>query len=399
MYFPHARVSVHYRGLRLVLLAAVAITATAQLYPTPGPCHGQCINLQDMSFIRDTSGTYYRFAGHHGIEIATAPHLSGPWTNSNIPAFPNWADDLVHLKPQIQDLWAPDVHMINGTYYMFFTVENFGTAMYGYGDAASARYGDTAVATSSSLDGGTWHTHGLLDIPYQGSKYTRFDTSLLMDGDSLYLSFGSYSSGIFGMQMQSPPLQVLGQITTMLVADDFVPGSLHNRTEGSFLYENNGFYYIFYASGNCCTGIPVTEGEEYKIEYCRSQSVSGPYHSRNGTSCLNGEGGTLLLPTHGEYVYAPGSPSVLQDPVYGTVLIYQYMNPRIGLGQRHLIMGWNPLVFEDDWPTLKEVPPSPSSAASSGFQISFRKGSFFRPFIKMFGLCLATTSITSRQTW
>jgi arabinan endo-1,5-alpha-L-arabinosidase len=353
------------RAIALLVLLAGLFNVTAALkYPAPGPCKGVCRNIQDFSIIQDDNGKYYRFSGHHGIEIATSDSLIGPWTNST-PAFPCWRSCLKHLKPQLQDLWAPDVRKIGDTYYLFFTIEDFGTDIYGAGNVASAKYGQTVVATSKSLRGGTWTVRNTLNIPLRGPEYTRFDTSLLIDDNSIYMSFGSYSWGLFGIRMKSPPLQVLSQTTTMLVADEPAPAlqGPQNKTEGSYLYKHNGFYYIFYASGDCCltlrNGPPDSgyqPGAEYKIKYCRGRAVHGPYYAKDGTNCRSGQGGTKLLATHGDSVFSPGSPSIFHDPKHGLVMIYQYMNPATtGLSEDNILMGWNPLSFEDDWPVLHEV--------------------------------------------
>ncbi|KAB8437445.1 hypothetical protein FH972_025123 [Carpinus fangiana] len=353
----------------VVLLVGVFLgSARAAEYPDPGQCTGDCIYVQDFSIIRSDNGTYYRFAGHHGIEVATAPTLTGPWKNSSQPAFPRWQTEQKSLVPKLQDMWAPDVRKLGDTYYMFFTAENFGTAMYGYGNLASAKYGVTMVATSKTLEPGSWKIQGSLDIPINGPRYTRFDTSILVEGNDIFMSFGSYSWGLYGISLQSPPLKLAeDKKVTELVADEWIPGKSnnHNRTEGSYLYKHDDFYYIFYASGDCCAGIRDVAGSEYKIEYCRAKTVKGPYYRRDGGSCLDGNGGTLLLPSHGKGVYAPGSPSIIDDPTHGTVLLYQYMDPRIGLAMPHIIMGWNPLAFEDGWPVLQDslkptTPPAPS---------------------------------------
>lgn len=373
---PSARLVGTLIGLLVSLLVA---QARAQNYPDPGACTGQCKFLQDMSVIISDNGTYYRFAGHYGIQIATAPALTGPWKNSSSPAFPVWRSSLAYLKESLKDLWAPDVRKIGDTYYLFFAAENFGTGLYGAGNEPSAHYGETVVATSKSLDGGTWEVQNILDIPIHGPQYTRFDSSLLVEGDDIYLSFGSYSWGMFGMSMQSPPVQVLNQTVTELVADVQVPpaplNSAVNKSESSYLFKNNGFYYLFYASGDCCAGNVLAPGAEYKIMYCRAQAVTGPYYARDGSSCLRSTHGTVLLASHGKSVYAPGAPCILDDPTLGLVMIYQYMNPRVGYGEINLLMGWNPLSFPGDWPVLGEAsipqttlpgnnPPDTSTASS-----------------------------------
>lgn len=370
--------------------------ARAQQYPTPGLCLGDCTNIQDTSLIQSDNGTYYLFSAHKGIQIFTAPTLVGPWT-SQTPVFASWRTQLSDLIPQIQDLWAPDVHKIGDTYYLFYTVEDFGTAINGYGNAASALYADMAVATSSQLDGGTWTDRGLLGVPENGPRATRIGSSVYVDGSDIYMAYGSYSWGLFGISLKNPPLRVSTNTTTMLVADDPVPmpaGKQPNRTEGSTLWKNNNFYYLFYSDGVCCPSTIVNPGAEYKLRVCRSQNIDGPYNRQDGTSCNDGEGGTILLQSHDD-VYAPGSCTVFDDPTYGLVLTYQYMNRTVGIGPQYIGFGWNFLDFVNDWPVLSQTragkpssnatPTAAKDAASSTAAAPPRLTAGFAPLDGMFG--------------
>jgi len=53
------------------------------------------------------------------------------------------------------------------------------------------------------------------------------------------------------------------------------------------------------------TSAKPAAGAEYMIMICRSTSATGGFLDSNGVSCLNNNGGTILLESH-DYVYGPG---------------------------------------------------------------------------------------------
>lgn len=90
------------------------------------------------------------------------------------------------------------------------------------------------------------------------------------------------------------------------------------------MFYRSNYYYLFWSEGVCCgydSSRPAT-GEEYKIRVCRSASVTGPFVDKDGVSCTNG-GGTTVLASHGS-VYGPGGQGIMTDPSAGTVLYYHY---------------------------------------------------------------------------
>ena len=139
----------------LLLLYTVIVAATAQSYPNPQPCTGVCGYVHDPTIvIRQSDGKYFRFATAKNIQIATAPSMQGPWTAEG-PVLPNGSEIETFIAGSNQDsLWAPDAHLIGDTYYLYYAVSSIGSQ-----DSA------IGVATSSSLDSGTWVDHGSLGIP------------------------------------------------------------------------------------------------------------------------------------------------------------------------------------------------------------------------------------------
>jgi len=55
------------------------ITPLLDGYPMPELCLGNCTSIHDPSIVYE-EGLYWRFTTQHGINIANAPSLRGPWT-------------------------------------------------------------------------------------------------------------------------------------------------------------------------------------------------------------------------------------------------------------------------------------------------------------------------------
>jgi arabinan endo-1,5-alpha-L-arabinosidase len=71
---------------------------------------------------------------------------------------------------------------------------------------------------------------------------------------------------------------------------------------------------------------------------------------KNGVSCLE-SGGTLVLGSHG-IVYGPGGQGVYDDPTYGVVLYYHYVDTNIGYTDADKVLGINTIDFSSGWPVV-----------------------------------------------
>lgn len=81
--------------------------------------------------------------------------MSGPWEkkgaalhNGTMIVLPSSGKGVDGGKPKPQGLWAPDVLLVDGTYYLTYSVTRDG-------DPAEIGY-----ATSESLEPGSWTDHG-----------------------------------------------------------------------------------------------------------------------------------------------------------------------------------------------------------------------------------------------
>ncbi|KAI0896184.1 glycoside hydrolase family 43 protein [Annulohypoxylon nitens] len=316
------------------ILGLLPLLGVVSGYANPGACSGTCTNTHDPSIIRRSDGTYFRFSTGGKIAVHTAPDITGPWTYKGA-ALPSGSK--INLAGN-QDLWAPDVSLVGSTYYLYYSVSTFGVQ-----DSA------IGVATSSSLDVGTWTDLGATGIQSaSGKPYNAIDANLINAGGTYLITFGSFWQDIYQVPMKSTPSAVASGASSYQVAYDPVK----TDEEGSFIFKNGNYYYLFFSKGKCCgydTSRPAA-GDEYKIMVCRSTSATGGYVDSSGKACTS-SGGTIVLESHGT-VYGPGGQGVYNDPNHGPVLYYHYVDTTIGYADGDKRFGWNTIDFSSGWPVV-----------------------------------------------
>ena len=212
--------------------------------------------------------------------------------------------------------------MVDDTYYLYYAVSTGGSQ-----DSA------IGIATSPSMDSGTWTDLGSIGIP-QSKDYNLIDPNLLIVnyGAGYQLSFGSFWNDVYQIELEDPKTIKKDATPINLI---FNSTGTHN-VEGSFQFwwPTNGvtYYYMFFSQGACCNTPPdlPPPGEEYKIRVCRSESPTGGFFDQAGIDCLTGNGGTIVLESH-DNVYAPGGQGVFYDDANGIVLYYHYGKPSTSL--------------------------------------------------------------------
>ena len=215
---------------------------------------------------------------------------------------------------------------------------------------------DIGVATSTSMDAGTWTDHGTIGIP-PDAAYNKIDPNLLVpngDPSSLLLTFGSYWENIFQLPMSNPPLTIAPGATPQHMEQNTTarPNSLPTGPqEGSYQFwwtlpDGSVYYYLFFSSGDCCDTPPnlPPAGEEYKTLVCRSEGPSGPWVDANGLDCLSANGGTPVLESH-DNVYAPGGEGVIFDPGQNSVVLYYHYRESLHLLLLYLFFLFSLLLF------------------------------------------------------
>lgn len=268
------------------LLAVFGQSVSA--YSDPGACSGACWAHDPSLVQRASDGLYFKFNTGGSMEIVTSSSLAGPWTIQGT-VLPSGTS--ITTAGQTTDLWAPDVSKVGDLYHLYYSVSTFGSQNSAIG-----------LATSSTMDPGTWTDKGAIGVTSSSSKnYNAIDANLLQVGSSYVLSFGSFWGDIHQVSMNSAATKSASSAYQI----EYYPSGTH-PCEGSFIYYYSGYYYLTWSQGICCgydTSKPAA-GEEYKIMMCRSTSATGGFVDQNGADCLTG-GGSILLESHGT-VYGPG---------------------------------------------------------------------------------------------
>ena len=224
--------------------------STHSSFPLPHNVTGQDepgvwggIHVHDPSIIEGPDGSYYSFTTHDLIAISRAPSLDGYW---DLIGSVLDSDSVINL-PGRNDTWAPDVHKVGDTYFLYYSVSEFGSQ-----DSA------IGLATSKTLLPGSWTDHG--QIIRSGNETgillplnitNAIDPNLFIDPktNDAYLSYGSFFGDIWQFRLKEELTAVTYTPPPVQVSLD--PAGTRPE-EGSFLSYHDGYYYLWYSHGICC---------------------------------------------------------------------------------------------------------------------------------------------------
>jgi arabinan endo-1,5-alpha-L-arabinosidase len=253
------------------------------------------IVARDPSTIVKCKGEFWVFYTGRGIPSYHSKDLV-KWEPGR-PVFETAPPWIAAAVPENRNMnyWAPDIVHLDDRYLLYYSVSTFGKNTSAIG-----------LVTTPTLDPADpeyhWTDQGIVVQSHQGDDFNTIDPSVFHDdGAKLWLSFGSYWSGIKLVQLdpktgkRSDPQAPL------------IPLAYSQSIEASCLYKHGGYYYLFVNWGSCCRGVKST----YNIRIGRSRKITGHYVDRNGADMLHG-GGSLLLGDKGPLV-GPGHAGVLVE--------------------------------------------------------------------------------------
>ncbi|RDW63584.1 arabinan endo-1,5-alpha-L-arabinosidase-3 [Coleophoma cylindrospora] len=318
----------------LLLLGSTLLSAFVQGYSNPGACSGACWAHDPSIIQRASDGKYFKFNTGAGIYIYKADAIEGPWTQEGVALASGSSIDLAGNT----DLWAPDVHLVDGIYYMYYAVSTSGSQ-----DSA------IGLATSSTMEVGSWTDKGSIGVTSSSSKaYNAIDPNLIQVGSVNLLNFGSFWHDIYQVELNSAGTKTAGSSSYNIEYNS--TGT--SPCEGSYMFYNDPYYYLLWSSGICCgydTSKPA-QGYEYKIMMCRSKHSTTGFVDKNGDACT-ANGGSILLESHGT-TYGPGGQGVYDDTTNGLTLYYHYADTAVGLADADYLFGWNVLTWSNEWPAV-----------------------------------------------
>ncbi|WP_157544382.1 arabinan endo-1,5-alpha-L-arabinosidase [Jonesia quinghaiensis] len=316
------------------------------------------LDAHDPSLIIDDAGTpdtnddvWYVYSTGNGAIGLGSPQVRrsedqgttwedlGPaWTAADEPY---WAREII---TGVDNFWAPEVVEHDGTYYMYYSASTFGSSTSLIG-----------LYTNTTLDpqdpNYRWEDQGEVLRSTSDSTVNAIDPGISADADgNPWMVYGSFWDGLVIVPLEWPSGKLPGQAETTddpLAASGVEPqliaqrGYAPNAIEAGFLYQRDGWYYLFFSRDSCCKGTDST----YNMAVGRSQSITGPYVDANDVP-LTEDGGLPLLSTTGNMI-GPGGQSVARSGEID-VLAYHYYDADLG-GQFQLAL--RELAWDDNgWP-------------------------------------------------
>lgn len=199
-------------------------------------------------FILLDNGTYYAYGtrNRNGIEYYTSDDLK-QWRRGGLA---------LHKKNSYGEkwFWAPEVHLVNGIYYMFYTAEE-----------------RTCVATSTSPRGPFVQKEQAPMI----DGFRNIDNTLFIDEDGTPYMFYVQVSRPFKIcvvELEQDLKTVKEETSTICITPTQSWEKRSGRVnEGPSIIKHNGVYYMLY-SGN------GYKSQEYGVGYATAKSIKGPWH-------------------------------------------------------------------------------------------------------------------------
>ncbi len=252
-------------------------------------------------------------------------------------SMPAWVAAAV---PNATDLWAPDISLVNGKYYLYYAASSFGSNISAIGLAINT----TLDTTDPSYK---WVDQGPILQSSASDNFNAIDPNILADSDGrVWLTYGSFWGGIYQQQIDPTTGKIMSGGTTYHLAER-ASSVTNDPIEGASLVHEGNFYYLFVSWDYCCDSNPFQSN--YKIVVGRGNGPNGPFLDQTGTDMTAG-GGTILLQGNGTTWNAPGGQTAYLDPQDGDLIVFHALNLQQN-GLDYLFV--NPLAWSNNWPVIQ----------------------------------------------
>jgi arabinan endo-1,5-alpha-L-arabinosidase len=335
-------------------------------------------SVHDPSVIK-VDETYYVFGSH--LAAAKSDDLMN-WkqvangVSSDNPLFEDVVEELKETFDWAQSdtLWAADVIQLeDGKFYMYYNACKGDSPRSALGvavaDNIEGPYEDQGIILKSGMWDQTSEDGAIYDARIHPNAV---DPDVFFDKEGkLWMMYGSYSGGIFIMEMDPKTGKALpgqGYGKKLL-------GGNHSRIEGAYvLYSPETDYYYMYLSFG---GLDAVGG--YNMRVVRSENPDGPYYDSEGNDMINVKAdpslpifddksiepyGVKIMGNHlfdrkigdqgtgiGTGYVSPGHNSAYYDPETGEhFLIFHTRFPQ--QGEMHEIRVHQMFMNKDGWPVV-----------------------------------------------
>ncbi len=301
-------------------------------------------SLPDPTIIRGRDGYWYSYTTARDITIQRSKDLA-TWEPAGTvftdSTRPTWFRDT-------SSIWAPDISWFEGRYVLTFSAI----------DTAVAPNPNRSIGVASApTPTGPWHADSEPIIPpgtwqpfpdepprMQGI----IDSELFTGPDGRrYLYYGGFNGGVFVQEVDHQVRERIGEPVQVAAEDIF---------EAPFVMYRQGWYWMFYSTGNCCSG----PNSGYTVLVARSKSPRGPFVDRSGArSDAAYPGGTPVLTPNGNRWVGTGHSTQATDLAGQDWFVYHGIDRHRPWGdmeeQRPLVrsMFADRLDWIDGWPVVR----------------------------------------------
>lgn len=288
------------------------------------------ILVQDEFFAYGTEDNWGEEGGYHLVPVIKSKDLVH-WeqVGNAFDKKPDWKSK--------GGIWAPDVTMVGNQFYMYYSFSTWGDPNPGIG---------LAIADNPEgpfLDQGPVFTSEEIGVA------NSIDPFFIEERGENYLIWGSFH-GLFltklsedGKIAKGSKIQLAG-----------------NHLEAAYVHYKKGYYYLFGSAGTCCEGAKST----YRVLVGRSKNLEGPYLDQMGKSLMENGAGKLVLTKNNDlkgYVGPGHNSEIVTDAQGEDWFVYHAMDsqkPKLANGVNRRVLMLDKILWENDWPTVKNQEPS-----------------------------------------
>lgn len=248
----------------------------------------------DPSTIVCENGKFYFFYTGRGIPSKISLDLTNWQEYRRVfeTPLPWWTNIVADFRGFI---WAPDIAKFNNRWHLYYSVSSWGRNRSAIGLAVNKTLDD-------SKPDYRWEDRGIVVESHNSDNYNTIDPAVFIDGEKVWLVFGSYWSGIKLIELNPKTGKRISPNSPLYS----LASSQTRDIEAPFLYKHGAYYYLFVNYGQCCRGINST----YNIRVGRSKNVAGPYIDKTGRDMREG-GGEIFLQTDKDKI-GPGHSGIFK---------------------------------------------------------------------------------------
>lgn len=294
-------------------------SAPSATYRNPVFAH----DAPDPSVIRAADGYFYAYttqsiypAGVLNLPILRSSDLVR-WklVGQVFRSIPRWV-----VGGPAGDMWAPHAVAFGGKYYVYYAGRQYGSGIMAIG-----------VATSDSPAGPFRDLGKPLISGYR--PYVAIDPFAFQASDGKkYIYWGSNFDPIRVQRLSPDGLSLRGKARVALEPRPSDNGGL---IEAPWILERDGFYYLMYSQGDCCS-----PKANYQVAVARSSSPMGPFVRDPNNPILQGNG----------YFAAPGHNATITDDAGQDWILYHAREGGNIVQDRSLML--DRVIWKDGWPTI-----------------------------------------------